>query len=312
MMVYKKIFVLILLITTLLISACVYIVLPEGVENISGKKNAEDSGWIGIVTNVGKSDSGALHIDITIRNDTGYWSTMRATDGKPAILTANDGSTTNCDTVFVGTGGHRLAPGFQIRGYTYEENGQQETQLLYVECEGAEASAGSELLIDYIRFDGELDYYVEIEEENKEAGKMELNLDEVVSDLSYPTDSPVEDYIPDDNVEIIALSENVIKLLNVQPTDNGLQFTWQNHNPSKFALKTHIGIPPVVGEDGIIYGIYETLDIPEVPLTPSQASVEWTTEVTVPEDVGGLYILLSVESKKPRTYSNYLVKINEG
>ena len=90
-----------------------------------------------------------------------------------------------------------------------------------------------------------------------------------------------------------------------------LIFTWQNFNPSKFALKTHIGIPPVIGEDGIIYGVYETLDIPEVPLTPAQESIAWETEVTVPEDVSGLYILLSVESKKPRTYVNYAIGLTD-
>jgi hypothetical protein len=76
-------------------------------------------------------------------------------------------------------------------------------------------------------------------------------------------------------------------------------------------LKTHIGIPPVVGEDGIIYGVYETLDIPEVPLTPAQGSIEWNTGVTLPPEVGGHYILLSVESKKPRTYSNYAIDITD-
>jgi hypothetical protein len=76
-------------------------------------------------------------------------------------------------------------------------------------------------------------------------------------------------------------------------------------------LKTHIGIPPVIGEDGIIYGAYVTIDMPEVPLTPAESKVEWTTEVAVPEEISGLYILLSVESKKPRTYLNYLLDITD-
>jgi hypothetical protein len=76
-------------------------------------------------------------------------------------------------------------------------------------------------------------------------------------------------------------------------------------------LKTHIGIPPVIGDDGILYGVYKTLDIPVVPLTPAENSIEWTTGVAVPENVGGLYILLSVESKKPRTYSNYVLDITD-
>jgi hypothetical protein len=298
----------VLLVSTLFIFGCVYIVLPEGLEE-AGNANAENLSWTGIVTNVGESETGGLHIDITIRNDTGGWNTMRAMDGKPAILTTSDGESTNCDRVFVGTGGHRLAPGFQMRGYTTGEHDQPEIQLLYVECEGDLTAAGSTLAIDYYSFSGELDYYVEIEEANREEGMLELNLDEVVTDLTYPIASPVEGLIQNADVEITALSENVVSLLDVQRTDTGFQFTWQNSNPSRFALKTHIGIPPVIGEDGILYGVYETLDIPEVPLTPAEASVEWTTTVVVPEDVTGFYILLSVESKKPRTYSNYVIDI---
>lgn len=309
-MLSKKILIPILLAVTLFTNACVYIVLPEGLEPLEDA-NAENAGWTGIVTHIAESDSGDLHIDVTIRNDTGEWSTMRAEDGKPAVLTTSDGKTSNCDKVFMGTGGHRLAPGFQIRGYTSDENGDPETQLIYVECAGVAAAPGSELSIEYIRFDGDLDYYVEIEEENKEEGIMVLNLDEVVTDLTYPTGTPLEGLIQNADTEIVALSDNIISLLDVQRSDAGFQFTWQNFNPSKFPLKTHIGIPPVVGLDGVIYGVYKTLDIPEVPLTPAGESIEWVTGVTVPEDVSGFYILLSVESKKPRTYVNYVLDITD-
>lgn len=309
-MISKKVLVPVLLVLNIFMLACVYIVLPEGLETQEDSLS-ENTGWTGIVTNVGESETGGLHIDITIRNDTGDWHTMRAEDDKPAVLTTSDGKTTNCDTVFVGTGGHRVAPGFQLRGYTSEENGQPETQFLYIECAGAGAETGSKLSIDYISFGGNLDYYVEIEEANKVEGKLELNLDDVVTDLTYPVASPVEGLIQDAGIEIIALSDNVVSLLDIQRDDSGFQFTWQNHNPSKFALKTHIGIPPVIGEDGIIYGVYETLDMPAVPLTPAQGSVEWNTEVPVPEDVNGLYILLSVESQKPRTYVNYVLDITD-
>jgi hypothetical protein len=39
--------------------------------------------------------------------------------------------------------------------------------------------------------------------------------------------------------------------------------------------------------------------------------MEWTTEVVVPKDGKGFYILLSVESKKPRTYLNYVIDISD-
>lgn len=308
-MVLKRTFLIPLLLIYMLVSlSCAYIVLPEGLES-SGGAHAGNLGWTGIVTHVGESAAGDLHIDITIRNDTGVWSMMRAADGKPATLTSGDGKTTSCATVYLGTGGHRLAPGFQTRGYTSDKDGQPQTQLLYVECAGAVATAGAKLALDYIRFDGDLNYYVEIEETNKVMGKLTLNLDEVVADLTYPIGAPVEGLIQDSGIEMIALSENVVTLQDVQRTDAGFQFTWQNFNPSKFALKTHIGIPPVIGADGIIYGVYETLDMPEVPLTPAQGNVTWTTEVAVPKDIDGFYILLSVESKKPRTYVNYALDI---
>ena len=290
--------------------ACVYIVLPEGLETPEAiVDGTELKAWNAIVTNVGKSDSGDLHIDITIRNDTGDWSTMRAVTEKPAILTTSDGKATNCDTVFVGTGGHRLAPGFQTRGYTTGKKDDLKTQLIYVECKGATVDAGSKLAIEYTSFEGILDDYDP--EANKTEGVLELNLVDVVADLQYPIATPVEGLIQDTGVSITALSDNVVNLLDVQRTDIGFQFTWQNFNPTKFPLKTHLGTPPVIGSDGIIYGFYESLDIVPIPITPPNEKVEWTTEVAVPEDVTGFYILLSVESNKPRTYVNYLVDISD-
>jgi hypothetical protein len=305
----KKLPVLILLVSSFLTFACVYVVLPEGLEAPDTGAEAEPGVWSALVTNIGESEAGDLHIDITIRNDMGDWSTMRSVPDQPAILTASDGKTTNCDTVLLGTGGHRLAPGFQMRGYTVNEEGELVTQPLYVECKGAAASAGSKLSIPYESFNGVLDDYDP--EANKTEGMLELNLDEVAADLTYPIASPVDGLIQNAGVSITGLSDNVVNLLDVQRSDTGFQFTWQNFNPTKFPLKTHIGTPPIIGTDGIIYGFYETLDIVEIPITPANEKVNWTTEVTVPNEVKGFYILLSVESKKPRTYVNYAVDISD-
>lgn len=304
----RKMLIAVLLVTTFFSFACVYVVLPEGLER--PETDAAGSGvWAAVVTNVGTSEAGDLRIDITIRNDTGGWSTMQAVPGKPAVLATADGKTTNCDAVFVGTGGHRFAPGFQMRGYTVKKDGGQETQLLYVECEGDTVAPGSSLSIDYVSYNGILDDYAP--DANSAEGTLELNLDEVVTDLTYPIASPVEGLIQDAGAGIVALSDNVVTLLDVQRTDIGFQFKWQNFNPTRFPLKTHIGIPPVIGSDGIIYGVYETLDIAPVDITPSNAKMEWTTEVAVPDDVNAFYILLSVESNKPRTYINYAVDISD-
>jgi hypothetical protein len=298
-----------LLIYTFFTFACVYVVLPEGLEVADLVEGSEFKVWNAVVTNVGKSDAGDLHVDITIRNDTGDWSTMQAVEDQPAVLTTGDGKTVNCDTVFVGTGGHRLAPGFQMRGYTVLKDGKPETQLLYVECKGATADAGSKLSIDYVSFSGDLyDYEPEA---NKAEGVLELNLDEVVTDLAYPVAVPVDGLIQDTGINITALSDNVVNLLDAQRTDTGFQFSWQNFNPTKFPLKTHIGTPPVIGSDGVIYGVYESLDIVPIPITPANEKMEWSTEVAVPQDVTGTYILLGVESKSPRNYSFYVLDISD-
>jgi hypothetical protein len=39
--------------------------------------------------------------------------------------------------------------------------------------------------------------------------------------------------------------------------------------------------------------------------------MEWSTEVAVPQDVKGMYILLGVESKSPRNYSFYVIDISD-
>jgi hypothetical protein len=289
--------------------ACVYVVLPEGLEAVEAVEGSELRVWNAVVTNVGKSDTGDLHIDITIRNDTGDWSTMQAVTDQPAVLTTSDGKTTNCDTVFVGTGGHRLAPGFQMRGYTDGKKGDLTTQLLYIECQGAEAATGSKLSIEYVSFGGILDDYDP--EANKTEGTLELNLDEVVTDLTYPIASAVDGLIQEPSTSITGLSDNVVTLLDVARTDTGFQFKWQNFNPTKFPLKTHIGTPPVIGSDGVIYGLYESLDIVPIPITPANENMEWTTEVAVPQDVNGFYILLGVESKGPRNYVFYVLDISD-
>lgn len=309
MPVMKKLPVLILLASSLLIFACVYIVLPEGLEEPATTQDVEPGVWSAIVTNVGPSEAGDLHVDITIRNGTGEWSTMQAIPDKPAVLKTGDGKRVNCDTVFIGTGGHRFAPGFQLRGYTTGEMDNPQTQTLYVECKGATASSGSTLSINYESFNGILDVYHP--EANGTEGILQLNLDEVATDLTYPVAVPNDGATQAVGASITGLSENVVTLLDAQRTDTGFQFTWQNFNPTKFPLKTHIGTPPVIGSDGIIYGVFESLDIAEIPITPANDKVNWNTEVAVPKDVKRFYILLSVESKKPRTYLNYLLDITD-
>ena len=108
---------------------------------------------------------------------------MRAAADKPATLETG-GKSAPCETVFVSTGGHRLAPGFQMRGYSTGTLEAPETQTLYVECKGAAAAPGSKLSIDYESFNGILDDYDP--EADMVEGVLELNLDDVTSGLTYP------------------------------------------------------------------------------------------------------------------------------
>jgi len=293
-----------ILVYALLTLACNYIVLPEDIDGPS----AGSESWSAVATNVGTSDAGDLHVDITIRNDTGDWSAMQAVADKPAVLQAG-GKTTNCDTVFVSSGGHRLAPGFQMRGFIAGTKAEPVTQLIYVECEGAEATSGATLSIDYIYFTGQYNYYEP--EANKGEGKLEINLDEIATDLTYPVAESVEGLIQASDVEITAINDVVLTLAGIERTDNGLLFTWRTANPGEYPSYVHIGNPPVIGADGIIYGLYETPDLVSVPITPAGNEAEWTTEVAVPKDVKGLYILLSAESGKQRLYANYAVDVTD-
>jgi len=296
-----------ILFVSLFMYACAYIVVPDLEE--TNPNTATSRGWTAQVTNIGQSDAGDLHIDITIRNETNDWSAMKAVAGKPATLTASDGTRTNCETVFIGTGGHRLAPGFQMRGYTAGTKTDPVTQLIYVECAGAQAAAGSKLSIEISYVTGEYNYYYP--ENNKVEQTLELDLDQVAGDLTYPIAEPIENLILQSDIQITALSDMIITLVDTQRTDTGLQFTWQSFNPSDYALSARIGIPPVIGEDGIIYGFYVSPDRATAPTAPAGKTAEWTTEVLVPQDVKGLYILLSVESKKLRLFVNYAVDISE-
>jgi hypothetical protein len=294
------------LVCALLVCACDYIVLPEDLDSYTSE---ESKGWSAVVTNAGSSDAGDLRVDLTIRNETGDWSAMQATADKPAVLTTGDGKATNCDTVFVSSGGHRLAPGFQMRGYIGGTKAEQETQPIYVECKGAEAASGSTLAIDYSYVTGEYNYYVQ--DENKVDATLEVKLDEIAADLTYPVAETVEGLIQEPDTEIVAINDVILVLTGVERTDTGLQFTWQTSNPGEYPTYVHIGNPPVIGADGVIYGFYETPDIVSVPITPAGDKAEWTTDVAVPQDVKGFYILLSVESKKQRLFVNYAIDITD-
>ena len=293
-----------LLACALLLCACDYIVLPEDLD--SGV--TEGSGaWSAVVTGVDESSAGDLHIALTLRNETGRWSAMQAADG-PAVL-KGDGKSTTCDTVWVGTGGQRLAPGFQMQGYTGGTKTEPAIQLIYVECRGGELVTGSTLSIDYSYVTGEYNYYDQ--DATRVDAALEVELDAVAAGLTYPVAEPVVGLILPANTAITAINNVALSLTNVERNDEGLVFHWRTQNPGEYPSYVHVGNPPVIGNDGIVYGFYETPDIVSVPITPAGGGTEWTTGVAVPPEVKGLYLLLSVESGKQRFFTFYAVDLTD-
>jgi hypothetical protein len=233
---------------------------------------------------------------------------MEAADGSPAVLHAG-GQDHPCNTVFVGTGGHRVAPGFQLRGYIAGTKAEPETQMIYVECDGVAPAPGSSLTIDYSYVTGQYNYYEQ--DKGRVDTSLEVDLDQVAKDLTYPVGVPVDGLIQDPAAPMEAINKLTLELADVQRTADGLEFTWRTTNPGEYPSYLHIGNPPVIGDDGILYGFYETPDIVSVPITAAGGAAEWKTEVAVPPEVGGLYLLLSVETGKARLFANYALDISD-
>ena len=286
----------------ILLAGCGYIVTPE---DESSSAPAASHGWGAVATKVDAA-AGGLHVDVTIRNDTGAWSAMQATPAQPAVLTTGDGKSTSCATVIVGTGGTYVAPGFQIRGYTGGTKAKPATQLLYVKCAGATATAGSKLSIPYTYVTGEFNYY---SPSAATSATLAVDLDKVAADLKYPVATPVDGVIEKADAKIIAINKCTLSLTSANRTADGLEFGWQADNPTQYPTYVHIGIPPVIGSDGVIYGFYQSPTLTDAPIAPGGQSAKWTTKVAVPKDDTGLYILVSVESKQQKNFVGHAIDI---
>jgi hypothetical protein len=286
----------------LVLAGCGYIVTPE---DESSPSPAASGAWTAVATKVDAA-TGGLHVDITVRNDTGAWSAMQATPGQPAVLTTSDGKSIDCGTVFVGTGGTSIAPGFQVRGYTGGTKAKPATQLIYVECAGATPAPGSKLSLGYSYVTGDFNYYSPTP---PIGAKLAIDLDKLAADLTYPIAAPVDGVIEKADAKIVAINNCTLTLTSAKRTADGLEFGWQTTNPTEYPTYVHIGTPPVVGSNGIIYGFYESPHLADTPITPAGHSADWTTDVAVPGAVTGLYILVSVESKQQKTFVSHAVDI---
>lgn len=270
-----------------------------------GESSSVGKGWSMFPIAVTKTAAGDLHVDLAVRNDTGDWSSMAAT-GEPAELMAKDGKKTPCETVQVGTGGHYLPPGFQIRGHSLRGG---KTQALFVECKGAEPAAGQQLNVPYAFIPGEYDYYAQ--DKNRTPAYVIVDLDLVSSALTYPAAEGSTVKAQAITEPIPALNKCTLENTGIVRTADAIAMDWKVTNPGEYDTKVHIGTPPVVGSDGIIYGVRVSPDIVDQPFSPPKGEVAFETEVSVPADVTGLYLLLSVEQNRERLFANYLIDLTE-
>jgi hypothetical protein len=292
----------VLLFGTLVLGACDYIVTPA---DESTPTPVTAGVWTAIATAVSQTESGDLHVDLAIENQTGDWSAMKVASTGAVSLKTGDGSSKACGTAFVGTGGTYLAPGFRMRGYTGGTKQEPKTQLLNVECAGAAPAAGSRLVIDYTYVSGEFNYYSPA---GPTSGSLEVDLDKVDGALTYPIAQDVPDLVQGADAPIEAINEVALSLTAVTRTADGLELAWHTQNPTEYPTYVHIGAP-VIGSDGVIYGFYESPHLVDTPITPAAESADWTTTVAVPADVTGLYILATVEAKQQKNFVGHAIDI---
>ena len=291
-------------------AGCDYIVPPYSID--SPTPVLQSQGWAALVTNVADAN-GALHVDISLRNDTRDWSAMDIGASK-ARVTTSDGKTTDCGKVFVGTSpfadkaGAYLAPGFVMKGYTGGTKAKPETQLLYVECAGVAKAAGEKLAIDYAFITGPFNYFVP-----SQLFKATFNLDlnKVDAVAKYPVAGDIPNLIEKADTVMLAVNKCTVQLTDVKRSDTGFEFSWATTNPSEYQAYVHIGNPPVIGSDGIMYGFYQSPHLALTPITPAGDKAAWTTKVDVPKEVTGLYILVPVETKQQKYFVDHVLDITD-
>jgi hypothetical protein len=195
-----------------------------------------------------------------------------------------------------------------MRGYTAGTKKEPQTQLLYVECKGAAVSSGSRLTINYSYVTGDYDLHIPAVPVK---GTMTLELDNIAGDVKYPVATPVADLIVKPGERIDAINSSLLTLTDAKRTETGLELHWQNENPTDYPNYVYIGIPPVIGADGIIYGVYEDPSIAEATIALPKGKAEWTTTVVVPNDAAGLYVLVSVETRQSKYFVSHVIDITD-
>ena len=196
-----------------------------------------------------------------------------------------------------------------MRGFVSGTKAEPVVETIRVECPGVTGvTPGAKLALDTTFWTGDFDYYDE--DATRTERTIEVDLDKVAADLTYPVAIPVDGLIQPASTPITAINDVVLTLADAVRTDDGLEMTWKTTNPGEYPSFVHIGQPPVIGADGILYGRYESPDIAEAPLTPPGGEETWTTTVAVPPEVKGLIVPLSVESQA-RHFVHYAIDLTD-
>lgn len=300
-----------LVLASVALTGCDYIVPPYN--NDTGSPPPADNGWSGVALGVSQSN-GSLHVDLAITNNTGDWSAMDVAATAAKVLDSS-GSSHDCGTDYVGTstlvsnGGWYLPPGFIMKGYTGGTLQKPTTQPLYVECSGVSPAAGQKLSIDYKYITGPFNYYVPTK---AKSATMKVDLDKVAADTKFPVANKVPQLaIAKLGDKIPAINGCSVQLVDAKRTDTGLQFDWKSYDPGAAATYIHIGNPPVIGSDGVLYGFYLSPHLSNAPVTPAGGDTEWTTTVTAPKDATGLYILAPIETRQQKYFVDQAIDITD-
>jgi hypothetical protein len=267
-------------------------------------ENGGGQGWALIPLNITTSAEGDLRVDVAARNDTGQWSAFAALE-QPATLTTGAGKEIQCEVAQVGSSGHYLPPGFQFRGYTLRDGS---TRMLSIQCKGADPY-GAKIHVPYSYVTGEYDYYAQ--EKGKVEGLLEADLGKVQATLTYPVAVADAAAMQALSEAIPALNDTTLTNTGASRAADGVTLKWSVANPGEYDTKVHIGEPPVLGSDGIIYGARVSPDIVDQPFATAKGGAEFETAVKVPGDVTGLFLLLSVEQGRERRFANYLIDLRD-
>jgi hypothetical protein len=303
----------------LAVAGCDYIVPP--VEFSTPTPQLVIGGWQGYALKVADVN-GSLHVELAIQNNNNDWGAMDVARSK-ATVKDKAGKETTCDKVFVGTSvfqkpgysetGWFLPPGFVMKGYTGGSKANPVTQLESVDCAGVSKSDGMKLTVSYTYILGPYNYY---RQSDFLSDTMTVDLDNVVTDLKYPraTDTTKAYKMGE---TMVAINKCNFSLTAVARSDEGFTFAWHADNGTIYPAYVHIGDPPVIGDDGILYGFFESPHLSSPPLIPSvddagnRGEADWTTTANVPNDVMGFYILVPLESNQNKYFIYQLIDITD-